>query len=269
MGIRIVLLASATMALCACNNDPSGPGEYQFLDFQANSTATYGWSASEEDSTGQTLFETTDTIETKVTSVDDIVGEYTGLTRMEAFSIPHYIGTTQVWYKQYPDSLIEVAYSSAGATPFVLPKRAQASGMSVHALVQEEVSMRVPLVVQWLMREKGIQDSVIERDENRVVYRFPLVVGTSWTSFQAPFLETRQVVGYEVVTVGDRAYWCAKIRTMIPTLDPALEWYDFVSSEGLVKRTLYHPDFVLVTSDDPDGLNVQRVTLRESLILMN
>lgn len=187
---------------------------------------------------------------------------------MEAFSIPHYIGTTQVWYKQYPDSLIEVAYSSAGATPVVLPKRVQASGLSVHAIAQTGVPVRVPLIVQWLMREKGIQDSVIERDENRVVYRFPLAVGTSWASFQNPFLEMRQVEGYEMVAVGDQTYWCAKIRTTLPTLAPDLEWFDYVSSVGLVKRTLLFPGVAVTISDNPDGVG-QYVTFKESLILMN
>lgn len=233
-----------------------------------NSTAQYSWSFNQEDSLGQQMVMATDTFVTRVTSTNDIVGTYSGLLRMEAFSIPHNIGTTRVWYKPYPDSLVEVAYSTAGATPVVLPKRSQGTPSLAGAVRSSNISLRTPLAVRYAMRTLGIEDSIIERSDNRIVYRYPLSIGTVWTSFQYPFLQTRQVDGYELVSVGDRTYWCAKILTKLPTLDPDMEWFDYVSSQGLVKRTLHMRGLVAI-EDDPDGLNAEEVSFTESLILMD
>lgn len=268
MDARVLLLVCGFLAFCSCSHNPTGPEEIRVLDFEVNSVAQYNWGITLEDSLGQRITAATDTFATKVASSDDVVGEYSGLIRMEASSVPHFIGTTRVWYKQYPDSLVEVAYSSAGATPVVLPKRIQSTTPFAGTANRSSEYLRIPLAVRWAMRTRGFEDSVIERSDKRIVYRYPLSVGTLWTSFVDPFLQIRQVEGYETVTVGNRTYWCAKILTRLPTLDPTIEWYDYVSLQGLVKRTV-HLNGLLVTADDPDGTNGQTVSMTELLILMN
>lgn len=270
MNARNISFVCLSVIFAACEEDPSGPGHIQALNFALNSSAQYTWSVVEADSLADTVAFATDTLQTRVASINDMVGAYTDLIRMEAFSIPHYIATTQVWYKQYPDSLVEVAYSSAGATPVVLPKRVGKPENGRANLAQGNGDyIRMPLAVRWALKARGIEDSVIERTEKRTVYRYPLSVGSAWTSFSDPFLETRQVEAYENVVAGSQVYWCAKVRTSLPTLAPDLEWYDYVSSEILVKRIIRIPGILFSDSDDPDAMNGRMVSFTETLNLMD
>lgn len=267
MKTRILFIACACLAFFACNHDPSGPGEIQVLSFGLNSTSRYNWSFVEEDTLGQQILWGSDTVVTRVASDNDIVGTNVGLTRMEAYSISHYIATTQAWYKSYPDSLVEIAYSSAGATPIVLPKRMPGTPVPPGFVRSAADYLRTPLAVRSLLKTRGIQDSVIERSDKRVVYVYPLSMGSTWVSFRHPFVQNRQVEGYETVVAGSRTFWCAKIRTSIPEFDSSLEWFDYVSWEGLIKRTISTQGVLLGTEENPDGPFIT-VSFTESMTLI-
>ena len=268
MKLRNLLLFGAILVLLGCKNAPTGPGWIQDLSLGLNAEARYSWSVVEADSLSDTIVVATDTLQTRVAAVDDIVGAYTGLIRMEAYSVPHYIGTTKVWYKQYPDSLVEVAYSTAGATSVVLPKMAGRSSIGSRILTRGNGDyVRLPLLIRWILERRGIEDTTIERTDKRIVYRYPLSVGASWTSFSDPFLQTREVEDYETVTAGDQTFWCARIRTRLPLIDPDVEWFDYVSAGGLVRRVVYYPAMQVTSSDNPDGPG-QIVSITESLNLI-
>ena len=102
------------------------------------------------------------------------------------------------------------------------------------------------------MKLKGFEDSVIFRDDIRIVYKFPLVNGKTSTSFIDQFLQVREVVGTETLGRAGQNFSCAKIKTTMPTLDPNIEWYDYVSAEGLIEQQIR---IVLETTTvtNPDG----------------
>jgi hypothetical protein len=95
-------------------------------------------------------------------------------------------------------------------------------------------------------------DTVRFRDDIRIVYKFPLVNGNKWTSFTYPFLQVREVVGTESIERAGKRFSCTKIKTTIPTLDPNIEWYDYVSMEGLIERQIKFDSLAQATSDSPD-----------------
>ena len=100
-------------------------------------------------------------------------------------------------------------------------------------------------------------DSASKRDDPRVVYVFPLQMNSEWLSFSDPFPEYRYVVGLVDVSAGGRTYSCAKIKTTLPTMDPNgdIEWYDYVSSTGLILRTMSFRG-VITTESSPDSAGV-------------
>ncbi|MGA3287725.1 MAG: hypothetical protein ABSD46_09885 [Bacteroidota bacterium] len=235
---------------CKKSNNPVDPPAVVPFDLSLGKTWTYAWSSVISDSTGKILNSETDSFQVRIASIHDTLKNYTELIRFEAQSIVHYIGTSKVWYQFAGDSLVEIAYNNAGATPVVLPKRIvktvndSKNGPAFFSLF--------PKVVITMMRLKGIQDTTIFRDDIRIVYKFPLVIGNRWTSFTYPFLQVREVVGTELIECAGKNFSCVKIKTTIPSLDPNIEWYDYVSMEGLIVRQIKIDNLVQTTSDSPD-----------------
>ncbi len=267
MNFKLLWSTFLCAACLGCSSGPTGPAQIHVLDFGLNSTAQFSWDFVQTDSSGQRTVVATDTFVTNVASTNDVVGNDSQLIRMVAYSIPHFMGWTQVWYKPYPDSLVEVGYSSAGAAGMILPKVSGSSSVRYLAARSTADYVRMPLIVQDLLRSHALQDSVIERVDRRIVYAYPLAEGKSWTSFRYPFLENRQVDGYEMVYTGRNAYWCAKIRTTLPGLDPDTEWFDYVTWQGLIKRTIRRQAWV-TTQENPDGPGVL-MEFDETLTLMD
>ena len=252
MRIRSLIVLYSGLVFFSCSDNPTGPGQIQLVGFGLSSSASYSWSFIEQDSLGQTMYTATDSLVMKVASTNDVVGSDSGLTRIESYSIPHYSGTAKVWFKPDRDSLLEVAYAMIPASNTVFPKRAAALRAYHDLPVVGGFPMRTPMAARMFLRSRGVADSIIERSDKRVVYRFPLSVGSSWVSFRMPFMQTREVEGYELVDAGTHTYWCARIWTAYPEFGSDFGWFDYVSAQGLVKRTM-RTQVNVVTEQNPDG----------------
>lgn len=178
------------------------------------------------------------TIVVIVEATGDVLDTLSGLVSIKAYSLVDSIGTTVVWYLNDQNACSEIAYSGAGHTPVVLPKRTAPKAEGITD--DRAFSFFVPLIVRQPFRSAPFitGDSVIFREDPRIVFMYPLSDGQSWTSFTSPWLQTRHVVGTEVIQtiVGSRP--CAKIMTEAPSIEKDLEWYDYVSPEGLLRRTV-------------------------------
>ena len=227
--------------------DPQGNSP---MDLSLGKTWVYGWSWLVADSSGQTLTAETDTFQVRIASIHDTLNNFSGLIRVEAQSIPHFHGVAKVWYQLTGSSLVEIAYDSAGVTPVVLPKWSDKAA-SGSGIVWPVFSL-FPKSIQTLANSRGIQDSIRFRDDIRKVYEFPLSAGKTWISFSFPFLETREIVGSELLERAGHIFSCAKIKTMLPSLDPNIEWYDDVAYEGLIERQIKYTGEV-TTIEQPDG----------------
>jgi hypothetical protein len=234
---------------CKKSNNPVDPPAVVPFDLSLGKTWKYAWSSVLSDSTGKILNSETDSFEVRIASINDSLKNYTELIRFEAQSIPHYRGVSQVWYKFAGDSLVEIAYNGV-YNGMTMPKR----NISIMKEGQANPALFLlfPKSLITLMKMKGVFDTVRFRDDIRIVYKFPLVNGNKWTSFTYPFLQVREVVGTESIERAGKRFSCTKIKTTIPTLDPNIEWYDYVSMEGLIERQIKFDSLAQATSDSPD-----------------
>jgi hypothetical protein len=231
---------------CKKSSNPVDPPSVVSFDLSLGKTWKYAWSSVLSDSTGKILNSETDSFQVRIASINDSLKNYTELIRFEAQSIPHYRGVSQVWYKFAGDSLVEIAYNQV-YNGLTLPKRSKSiveAGQANPALF-----LLFPNSIFTLMKLKGLEDSVIFRDNIRIVYKFPLSERQKWTSFNYPFLQTREVVGAEFVN----QYYCAKILTKLPDFAPDIGWYDYVAREGLIKRKIVIDSLSITTTSNPEG----------------
>jgi len=228
-------------------------------------SSKYAWSYEVKDSLGNVTFTGTDTIVTRVAAFDETIGTETGLLRLEAYSIWRFFGIEKVWYRSTSEKLLEVAYSNASAAPVVLPKKATAESINRKTAISNFFFM--PRTVLLVLQSQHVDDSVLIRTDQRLVYRYPFIVGSSWTSFQHPFLQTREVVGFKEIVLQGGVFWCAQIQTRLPSLAPETEWFDFISNEGLIVRTIRHPKLPISSVEDPERiLGWVKITERLNLL---
>jgi hypothetical protein len=81
-------------------------------------------------------------------------------------------------------------------------------------------------------------DSIQRRTDPRKVLMSPLAPGMSWDSFRDPFYQKREVVEVEALTILGRVERAARIRTSMPDMPTDLDWEDWVSPRGLMRRVI-------------------------------
>lgn len=200
--------------------------------------ARYTWSVEQRAvETDSLMYGVEDEVRVRVLSRNASVPGYRGLTEVEATttSSPADSGGSRTWYDHSAGQLREVAYINAGATVLAEPR----------GVVRAHNPYAQPYLVTERLGEAragsdSLVDSLIVRENPRVVYELPLEVGQSWVSFTDPFESRREVVGRETVTVAAGTFDCFVIRTEIGVgFVEEFEWLDYVSEEhGLVLRTI-------------------------------
>jgi hypothetical protein len=261
MQLKLTVLCAA-LFLCSCERNNSvgtGGSENNSVPYLVSGTEKYVSTIQTADSLNRVTSEESDSEIVKIAGVNEVQGQYSGLVCVEATSLSNNAGSEYTWYKSTSDSLVEVAYSGAGRVPVVLPKMGGSYAPS---------PLTVPTSLWRYIMKKMSSDSVQIRSDLRVVHRYPLSEGKKWVSFHDPFLEEREVVGAEFVTVRAGTYFCSKIETTIDLGSGPLDvqWYDYVASEGLILRTLYYPQVTVTTSSSPDSGYVESMTEREEMV---
>jgi hypothetical protein len=263
---KIILLLVLVPVISCNKSDPTG-SDFQLgtVPFESGRASVYAWSIGFRDSAGNVVEMLEDTFEVRVAGIGETVGSMTGLVRLEAKPVQDDTLVTSVWYAQSTADLREVAYSGAGRVPVIQPKLHKWSIANVGVLRHTEFYTEPYLVrSRFCISQMGV-DSVLIRDDPRIVYQYPLVVGAQWRSFTTPFIQTREVVGVEQDTVPAGMFVCLRIRTTIPEFGTDLIWDDLVSTEGLIQRTL---ETTMLTSNS-DMSVVDTVTYVERLELIH
>jgi hypothetical protein len=247
------LLALAALALAGCDS-ADDPDFAQLLPEDAR----YTWSLTsrivESDSL---LFSNGGEVTVRAVSRDASVPGYRGLTELETATST---SESRVWYELTAERLRQVAAVVPVSTPPATPRMAEAAA-DVYGLPR----IVADLIASRRLARSG-SDSLVVRDDPRVVYELPLEVGSSWVSFTEPFGSTREVVGREAVTVAAGTFDCFVIRTEIDVDYEAFEWLDYVSpAHGLVLRTMTGVQ-EFRGPDNPPGGELFRVDERLELI---
>lgn len=257
----LFIWVSAIVLLSCEDGNPVGTGfALPFMELKVGKTWRYAWSLTLRDSIGNVRFSDADTIVVSVDGVNETVGNFRNLVRLSSWGSD--FRSSHVWYAQTDSDFVELAYRWSGgrqAFPKIISKTVDEGARKKPFFLTE------PVAVQWMRAQTVPQDSILLREEPRVVYRYPLVPGMSWISFSQPFLQTREAIGFESITVNGKGFHSIRIKTTIPDLAPDLQWYDYVTLEGLIRRTLDME--ILITSEDDPEVG-QRGTISERLELV-
>lgn len=239
IGISTVLFVSCS------NNDPVHPqDDLTTIDLTVGSKNTYVYFVT-EDSGGVAKETYRDTFAVRVEADSQTIGNYSNLIKIKAYEVKNDSHYAISWYKQSAVELVDVAYQHAGGAPVIFPKREAKKFL----LLNDYSSLTV---LRFLTNRFSSSPDTMVRTDLRMVYKYQLSTGKSWTSFVDPFLQTREVIGKEVVALPVGMFNCTKIKTLMPIDAPSMEWYDYVSYEGLIARTI--SDSVVIASEtSPEG----------------
>jgi hypothetical protein len=253
---------------CKKEETPSGPGVLvpsQWMDLSLGKSWEYSWSYVTMSYSGEVLNSYTDTIIVRIVSTTDSLKNYGNLIRFESFSKRYPSDIEKTWYLFDSNSLVEVAYNYV-YIGLVNPKYSKRVVADLYK--SQMVVPMYPRGIRQLLKAKGVSDTIVFRDDIRIVYKFPLVRGNKWTSFTYPFLETREVMGEEVVNSSHRNYFCKKVSTWLTFFGSTDYWNDYVSNSGLIKRVVFIDSLTITSSDNPDGTG-EYAKVIEKLELMN
>ncbi len=239
MGKRALLLLVLLTTLSCHKSDPTQPGfAVVAVSFTTGRASEYAWAIGERDSAGNFVPTVTDTFVVRVGGTTDTVATMSQLIRLEAYSVHELSMVMYAWYAQTVSDLRDVAYSGAGHVPVVQPV-IRGTSASVRGWRGSARYFAEPYLVGLATSEDATgSDSIIVRSDPRIVYQYPMTPGLQWQSFAVPFLQTREVIGEEIVTVPAGTFLCLRVRTRIPDLAPDLVWDDLVSTDGLVQRNI-------------------------------
>lgn len=225
-----VLFFAVVLTGCDSGGDPA-PGSSEAL---LPSDALYAWSYEsrivESDSL---LFGEAGEVRVRTVSRNASVPGYDGLFELEVASSSQ---ESRIWYELTNERLRQVAAVVPISTPPAYPRVAEGA-LDVYSFPRTVSDL---IVRHSPLRSRASDDSLIVRDDPRVVYELPLEVGAAWVSFTDPFRNTREVVGLETVEVEAGTFECFVIRTEIDVVaeNEQFEGLDYVSEEhGLVLRT--------------------------------
>ena len=258
---KIVVTFSFILLFSSCNDDGT-KADYAItsIPYIVGTSNSYRWS-NQVDSAGVIIQAESDSFTIRVKSTSETINGLNNLTLLEATRLSGTEVLQKVWYNAKSDSLTEIAYRfGTGFTGIpIFPKHnSRIMGVSL---------LSIPRSIEMILSKKPGIDTLILRDDPRIVYRFPLSVGKKWTSFRSPFIQTREVVGVELVTVKSGIFPCIKIKSTIGDLtSDALEYYDYVNQNGLILRT-FTARLIYTTELNPDGIGIF-ATINERLELI-
>lgn len=217
-----------------CDSSPVGP-LVDLPAYRVGQRWIYVYDAAARDSTGALLMTYHDSLEVRVVSVTDELFGIAGLVRMDLRSLLPWFGpgpapdTESVWYTVTTREMVEHAYRNPGAVPIVQTAAVGSARFSHFGRFFDPLSA---------LRGEAVGDSIQRRDDPRKVLVYPLSPGMSWDSCRSPFYQKREVVEVEPLNILGRVERTARIRTTMPDMDMDLDWEDWISPRGLMRRVL-------------------------------
>lgn len=167
------------------------------------------------------------------------------------------------YYDDDETGLYLYAYESpfgvgVGVTPKLPP------GVRVLVGGQEYSRVRAALSrCAGLLASPARSDSLVFEDPPIQCLAYPLTVGEEWVYRQPgdPWAISKSVVGLTDVDVPAGIFNCYAIRWLIdfsephPEWDDDIEWVDYFSDSGLVRRTIAYHDVIVTSPDSPEPID--------------
>jgi len=176
------------------------------------------------------------------------------------------------YYSNKKEGFLKYAYSNSPAK--ILPKTGVNKKFLFNGIYFNNISEFLKNLEKINSAAKTFNDSILYLDPPRVIYSYPLEVGKEW-NFSTPYLKmTKQIVGKETINTSFGNYSCFKIRWKYDLnsdgiVDDNLIYYEYLSSKGILKRTLILKNFTVSTFTNPSGIGSADVKYEENLTGIN
>ena len=157
------------------------------------------------------------------------------------------------YYKNQADGLFLYAHSNQVA---ILLK----SAVKKQFLFQDRYFKNIREILLFIERvvvnNITTADTLIIEDPPFKSLQYPLEIGSQWIYSTNNFATTeKKVLGKEKVETPAGDFDCIKIQWIID-FGSDIEFFDFICSKGLVKRSVTVKDIRVTTPDNPDGTGV-------------
>lgn len=256
----IVLFLAVSLFSCK-DEEPFNTSPMKFNP-QINTTLTYSTSHLLEkyDDFGNVI-DTLDLIEPSITttivgSLNDSILGFTNLVRYD-------VGISKNWYMNTDSGFIAVAYTNAGVSDWVFPKRNGKQYLSFNDYKKLILAINNDI----MSPQNGNADSIQYYESPRMTLKYPLFLGQKWQEFTKPFFLQRErvVVGMEVLTTPAGNYYCYKNRASDEQRHLQIDDY-FNLELGLIKRVIFSDSLGISNETSPEPIYWGRFTTTSVLI---
>ncbi|MFQ5568592.1 MAG: hypothetical protein ACE5G0_02890 [Rhodothermales bacterium] len=236
------ILLVACLCLSSCELFGTDDEKRSAVGLDHGTQFRYRWTFSELDAARTATLIEQDEFIARVVRDRELNTSFDNLVQVDITSVSTDSVASTIWYEETQDQLVEVASRNTAGKPLVAPKHA-----TLHTGFSAPSSLSLPRIVALSLEERppvlheALTDSIIIRQEPRIVFEFPLEFAEPWVSFTDPFVEIRRIVGVDTVTVEAGTFPCTLVKTEIPLDIPFLGWFDCVSEEGLILRIIERP----------------------------
>lgn len=172
---------------------------------------------------------------------------------------------SQSYFNNRADGLYFYAYRGVG---YVIPLSRRASSISFKGRDFGSVSEVISFIEGSIGIPEVGNDSLLFEDPPLRSLAYPFVIGLQWVYREPgkPWRIDKRILGIETVRVPAGAFACYKIQWLMDISndgdwDDEIEFFDYISREGLVRRSLLVKDLVVTGPQGPEPIG--KVDLRE------
>ncbi len=268
---NIFIVLALGLVVDSCKENSTGnSGSNISMDYIATNNSVYFYTSYIIDSLGQKINSYKDTIRINIYPENTKIGAYSNSLRMESSSHPVDSNGTAFgpyhaknWYAQSFDTVYAIANAGVQTSFFL-----KSAGINIKNAVFD---FNNPINGFPFHRvQNTIMDSLRLSDTKSVVYALPFSINKEWQCFPDGWViyRKKKVENIESISTPAGTFSCFKIHTSLTSRDflPEDLWYDYVSREGLVLRTM-KIETNITTAQNPDG--VGRATYYSRLELVS
>lgn len=257
------------LILVNCTEELIPPTDQRKYPTELNNSWTYSTKMYEQyyDSLGNlsdSILVFSDTTIAKIVKLNDTVGNYKNLIQFISYDLssPQYVG--KMWFLSNENGLYAIAYSNAGSSQPILPKRTAIKQNDFLKMLLSNISMPELIIDDNLVLNT---DSILFYDSPRYVLKYPVAIGSRWLELSTPFQRDRVIKELTIVTVPLGTYPCYLIgMEYTHPIFPNLIFTDYVSLDvGLILRQIVF-DSLAHTNEMGDTLGFFKSSITSELI---
>jgi len=176
------------------------------------------------------------------------------------------------YYSNEDNGFLKHAYSY---TPdIILPKTNSMKRFNFKEIYFNNIPEFIKKLKKTSILSKIFNDSIVYYEQPRVIFSYPLEVGNEW-EFSTSYLKIfKEIIGKETINTGFGNYSCYKIQWKYDLdsdgiVDDDFIYYEYLSSKGIIKRTLTIKKVAIMTIENPLGVGFADIEYKQILTNTN